>query len=494
MANIFKPIKKATFSTPERQSMGILDDYAVRKSEQTRELEVQDINKSKRPLTIHGEVFCSGAIISPNFASDPYYLVNSGLWFLNGGVWQKLISGFAKDTYIGDGYGKIFLDEGGRGVISTGGLSGAYFASTCATGIAPHPCTSTTLNTNLNADLLDGNHATAFEAAQTKGNLTATSPLSFDNTRQVIGGAAVVSIANAAADGATKGAAAFNATNFTASTGVINTIQNIATTSSPQFANLVLTAGGDIKPSSNSTTAINIAQADGTNIAVFDTTNKFSYFDNLRLKGGDTTNTIYQNAQIGISNGGGGQGIVIESTGITQNKATNGTDGDLKYTFKIFDKTALGAGVGGGIAFQGAYTADIPAIWAGISGNKDNGTDGNYAGNLNFYTREQGGNLTSRMNITSAGHIKITADSKKLYFGAGDDCTIYYDGSNMIINPKDVGSGILDIAGTLQTDGYKAVDGTAALAGTKTYYVSDSSGGAVNRKLTFKDGLLVAET
>lgn len=32
------------------------------------------------------------------------------------------------------------------------------------------------------------------------------------------------------------------------------------------------------------------------------------------------------------------------------------------------------------------------------------------------------------------------------------------------------------------------------LAGTKVYYVSDSSGGAVNRKLTFTNGLLTAET
>lgn len=32
------------------------------------------------------------------------------------------------------------------------------------------------------------------------------------------------------------------------------------------------------------------------------------------------------------------------------------------------------------------------------------------------------------------------------------------------------------------------------LAGTKVYYVSDSSGGAVTRKLTFVDGLLTSET
>lgn len=32
------------------------------------------------------------------------------------------------------------------------------------------------------------------------------------------------------------------------------------------------------------------------------------------------------------------------------------------------------------------------------------------------------------------------------------------------------------------------------LSGTKEYYVSDSSGGAVTRKLTFVDGILTSET
>lgn len=59
------------------------------------------------------------------------------------------------------------------------------------------------------------------QATLTTGNLTATSPLSLNNTRQLIGGAADVSIANADADGTTKGAAAFNATYFDASLGVI---------------------------------------------------------------------------------------------------------------------------------------------------------------------------------------------------------------------------------------------------------------------------------
>lgn len=41
----------------------------------------------------------------------------------------------------------------------------ANFISTVAIGTQPYACTSTTANTNLNADLLDGNHAAAFQTA-----------------------------------------------------------------------------------------------------------------------------------------------------------------------------------------------------------------------------------------------------------------------------------------------------------------------------------------
>lgn len=49
----------------------------------------------------------------------------------------------------------------------------------------------------------------------------------------------------AAADGSTKGIAAFNATNFSASSGVVNTIQGISTAATPQFTRLGLGVAAD---------------------------------------------------------------------------------------------------------------------------------------------------------------------------------------------------------------------------------------------------------
>lgn len=53
---------------------------------------------------------------------------------------------------------------------------------------------------------------------------------------------------------------------------------------------------------------------------------------------------------------------------------------------------------------------------------------------------------------------------------------------------------IAGITGILYGNGSSPVTSITPLAGTKVYYVSDSSGGAVNRKLTFQDGILISET
>lgn len=57
--------------------------------------------------------------------------------------------------------------------------------------------------------------------------------------------------------------------------------QAVLTTSSPEFANLIITSTGDIKPSADAVNAINIAKNDGTNFINFDTTNSALYVGGL---------------------------------------------------------------------------------------------------------------------------------------------------------------------------------------------------------------------
>lgn len=49
--------------------------------------------------------------------------------------------------------------------------------------------------------------------------------------------------------------------------------------------------------------------------------------------------------------------------------------------------------------------------------------------------------------------IKLRSDSSLLYFGTGDDASINYDGTNLVINPKVVGSGKVNITGNLDVNG-----------------------------------------
>ena len=56
------------------------------------------------------------------------------------------------------------------------------------------------------------------------------------------------------------------------------------------------------------------------------------------------------------------------------------------------------------------------------------------------------------------------------------------------------GTGATTLTGILKGNGTSAVTAIVPLAGTKVYYVADTSGGAVTRKLTFTDGVLTAET
>lgn len=74
-----------------------------------------------------------------------------------------------------------------------------------------------------------------------------------------------------------------------------------------------------------------------------------------------------------------------------------------------------------------------------------------------------------------------------LYFtittGSAEKGIVLNDGANLT-------RGKIPVAGI----NGRLMDGQTPLAGTKVYYVADSSGGAVTRKLTFIDGILTAET
>ena len=63
-----------------------------------------------------------------------------------------------------------------------------------------------------------------------------------------------------------------------------------------------------------------------------------------------------------------------------------------------------------------------------------------------------------------------------------------------ILSVPNGGTGAATLTGSLVGNGVGAITTITPLSGTKVYYVADSSGGAVNRKLTFSDGILTSQT
>tara|TARA_Y100000356_G_scaffold21826_1_gene15471 strand:- start:1946 stop:3706 length:1761 start_codon:yes stop_codon:yes gene_type:complete len=111
----------------------------------------------------------------------------------------------------------------------------------------------------------------------------------------------------------------------------------------------------------------------------------------------------------------------------------------------IEDTASMAAGVGGSIVFTGAYLSDgTKTSLASIEGYKENGTSGEYGGAMYFKTREDGGNATEKMRITS---------NKGVYFGGTPYAATTYDHTAVftnnsvpngvvVIEDSDVSSGI----------------------------------------------------
>lgn len=67
--------------------------------------------------------------------------------------------------------------------------------------------------------------------------------------------------------------------------------------------------------------------------------------------------------------------------------------------------------------------------------------------------------------VTENGNIKIINDNQKLLLGAGEDASIYYDGTDLVIDPKEVGSGVVSVSGDVEvTDDAFAADWDADTA------------------------------
>lgn len=88
------------------------------------------------------------------------------------------------------------------------------------------------------------------------------------------------------------------------------------------------------------------------------------------------------------------------------------------------------------------------------------------------------------------GNFRINRDNGGVLFGTGEDAKIYYDGSDLIIDPDVVGSGKTKVNGSLQATDYYSGDGTQGITNNTSYWLCTAANCSTTCQATIKDGLI----
>ena len=185
------------------------------------------------------------------------------------------------------------------------------------------------------------------------------------------------------------------------------------------------------------------------------------------------TSTIYTASGVDVGIGTNSPSAVLNAYGATSYAGLN-------VQAVLSDSTALAAGTGGILAFEGKYSGASLANFGAIGGLKENATSGNYAGYLGFYTRANGSLPAEKMRLDSSGNLGlgVTPSAWGAYraFQFGQQGVIFGDagggtsalGSNQYWN----GSNWIRIAADAASQ-YKQAGGSHAW-----YYAASSTAGS----------------
>lgn len=261
-----------------------------------------------------------------------------------------------------------------------------------------------------------------------------------------------ITVANALADGSTKGVAAFNSTNFSASSGVINTIQNINTSATPTFAGLTVSG-----------LAVNSAvYTDGSSglTTTAPTSGTIGYWQRVGTTIKPATSTddfaFGSSDQLTISNAG----LLTTSSNAAINGGTISTSAS---TANLFNTNAATLNIGGGSTTalnigngNSAYTAIN--LGSGTGGNTINiaGTGATGADTINIGTGGTGADTIRIGNNSSSTAINFTSGTGAQTFtssvGTGNTTS-----SAFVFNASSLSSGTAIYATSTSTSG-KLID------------------------------------
>jgi len=191
--------------------------------------------------------------------------------------------------------------------------------------------------------------------------------------------------------------------------------------------------------------------------------------DYVTLIGGSSTGLF-------VSTGDGGS--AISNTGDTTCSGNGGQGGELVFRTGNGGSGSRGGSINGGNGGYFYFSAGDGGKSTSSSGTGGNGgylmfecgrkgtgsTDGS-DGYIAFH--DSYANIVLKILGDDSKNIQLPNDNGAILFGAGQDASIYYDGTNLVVNPKEVGSGYLQVDGQIlatdkilftQTDGNEYID------------------------------------
>tara|TARA_R110002049_G_scaffold228419_2_gene400569 strand:+ start:125 stop:2275 length:2151 start_codon:yes stop_codon:yes gene_type:complete len=186
----------------------------------------------------------------------------------------------------------------------------------------------------------------------------------------------------------------------------------------------------------------------------------------------------------GIDDNAGATAITIDSSNIVKIQNNPATVISQVYGMSLENNTdgATSGNAKTGILFRASFNDTTPTDMAGITGGKENNSNGNYASFLSFGTRTNGVNtIAERMRIDSSGNvgIGISPAHKLSIFGTGSgNATVQIEGEggadpyiNFLANNAQHWSLGIDDS---DSDKFKLSEHSAL--GTNDYLVVDTSG------------------
>lgn len=289
-----------------------------------------------------------------------------------------------------------------NGIKAGGVIEGTSLKSTAATGTAPLTVASTTAVTNLNADLLDGNHASAFGLVSGKLDqfaATSSAELAGIVSDETGSGALVFGTSPAFTTSITTGSTTFALINTTATTvnfaGAATTL-SIGAGTGTTTVNNNLTVAGDLVVNGTTTTVNSTVQ---------------TLDDPVLTLGGDAAPTSDDNKDRGIE--------FRYHTGVAAKVGFFGFDDSTGYFTFIPDATNASE------VFSGT-PGDIQAtnFRGALVGNADTATS---AGKwTTARTITLGGDLTGNVSIDGSANVTLTAAVAANSVALGTDTTGNY--------------------------------------------------------------------